>query len=491
MISHHPVDVIRIVSCLVVSFDHDDLNLYDTDSQFFAFKVHSGALCSQDLEQPLRYQRSERRLRAGMMGKPRTAKLADAAAASVSVQAFTSKGSVDNILGSRCWAHGQPHQCLDQFKAMPSAVRNWRILWVSLPKPVRKEFLAKALRQGVLNMFLGQRVCLTAFQMLTGVGGSTLQALREAIRKGQVSFSNTFALAAAQSIKNLAKSHRYIDAREWLEVYAETHAEQSPMTGIFHLPSARRSLYYELYVHDRTQSGGSLAHLDGKPADYVTFREMWRHECGHIVIAKSESMFIKCGVCEYLKGLLASIPSGKGNLEAMVRQRLGAHFSFQSSQRLAVGRMMEHARRSCGAHWLMKIDKMDQKRTILPVVWSQHASALFKQGSRLVVGLNGSQWCGLKTMEYHLRTVHEDCRHGASMQSTTILLNFHGAVLREGHVPERFTINADNTPKETKNGTTFIFAAWLLSVLSASPLHTIEFAFLMVGHTHDSLDPGV
>ncbi len=73
------------------------------------------------------------------------------------------------------------------------------------------------------------------------------------------------------------------------------------------------------------------------------------------------------------------------------------------------------------------------------------------------------------------------------MQSTTILLDLHDAIVAARCCPEQVIIGADNTVKETKNTTTFVFAVWFLAALEGCPLWNIQFAFLMVGHTHDAL----
>ena len=62
----------------------------------------------------------------------------------------------------------------------------------------------------------------------------------------------------------------------------------------------------------------------------------------------------------------------------------------------------------------------------------------------------------------------------------------HMAATSEGHLPEEFTIRADNTPAETKNQTVCWFVVWLLCALDRTCLWVIR--FLMVGHTHDTLD---
>ena len=50
---------------------------------------------------------------------------------------------------------------------------------------------------------------------------------------------------------------------------------------------------------------------------------------------------------------------------------------------------MELCVQSCGRKWFLKIDKMDQNSAIVPTVWSQLASSLFREGDRLQVSLQG------------------------------------------------------------------------------------------------------
>ena len=75
--------------------------------------------------------------------------------------------------------------------------------------------------------------------------------------------------------------------------------------------------------------------------------------------------------------------------EMLHKDRLGQHYDFQSAQRLAQGRSMEHCIQSCGRKWFFKIDKMDQNSCMVPTVWSQLASSLFKEGDRIQVSLQG------------------------------------------------------------------------------------------------------
>lgn len=131
---------------------------------------------------------------------------------------------------------------------------------------------------------------------------------------------------------------------------------------------------------------------------------------------------------------------------------------------------------------------MDQNKTILPCLWSQLSTAFFKGGDRLVSGVIGAQFKGPVNTEFIVRTVWENCQHGSDMQASATLMNLHLSCLRERHVPQELYIGADNTPKETKNQYYINFLAWLLCAARETPLWSIHVVFLLVGHTHGSLD---
>ncbi len=151
--------------------------------------------------------------------------------------------------------------------------------------------------------------------------------------------------------------------------------------------------------------------------------------------------------------------------------------------------MEEEAAQSAGEHWLMLIDKMDQRKTVVPSVWSQLQTPLFKEvDQRLVTGLIGSMWFGTSRTSHHVRTVCDDCTHGAEMQSSSLLLNLHKVAMEEGHLPKHRSIGADNTRKETNHQLTMWMLVWLLCALEDTPLWMIDVIFLLVGHTHNKLD---
>ena len=140
------------------------------------------------------------------------------------------------------------------------------------------------------------------------------------------------------------------DAQAWLEKHAELYGEQSPMTGCTYLPWGRRSEYYALYLFERSLDG-DLAHLDGQAADQKTFMAAWRCEAFHVQIASRTSMFVACAACKFLQGLIAGTGREQDALLQALRYRLGRHYSFQASQRLADEKLTEGARRSNNTEW--------------------------------------------------------------------------------------------------------------------------------------------
>ena len=303
-----------------------------------------GAECAahENLPQALRYQRAERAIRLGLSGALVRFKPSHRAQKMKSISHLAHTISMDQItaaLAKTCEQGAESHGCLTAFRSNPGVVRNWRILWNSMPKEQQYAALRIVLNRDMYT-FMGVRVCQVAFKLLTGIGGSLLQSVR----------SGNTSVRGMLQIRNQSKPQRYLDVRAWLEQYASVHGEQSPMSGVTLLPAGRKALYYELYCYDRRMDG-SLAHLDHKCADISTFLKCWRTECFWVVVAKSQSMFTRCGVCEFLKNMLDSTPREQTQLHAAIRDRLAKHYAFQSAQRLAQSRLEEQRLRSSGSEW--------------------------------------------------------------------------------------------------------------------------------------------
>ena len=269
---------------------------------------------------------------------------------------ISSSCSLENIkktLEQDCWKNQTGHQCLVNFRENLQSVRNWRLLWHSLPRTSRHEMLTKLfgrLSTGSKVTFLGVEVCQKAFMMLSGIGGSSLMAARHRVSTGSVSAWSPKELLQGMRVKKRSKDQRYVDAREWQVVFAEKHAEQSPVTGALMLPAGRKSLYWLQYMYEREKEPG-LKQRIGAPASQSTFMTAWKRECPHIVVTKSVSMFTRCGLRDFLQTELARCPRSDTVGVNMLRMRLGQHYEFQAAQRLAMGRIEEQCRRSGGREW--------------------------------------------------------------------------------------------------------------------------------------------
>ena len=420
------------------------------------------------------------------------------ASESLSTHSLIDLALISKQLEKPCGQGKRDHTCLDVFRADPQIIRVWRVMWRSLPAAVRREKLLEMMgpswekhRASDLGgdwhyneySFLGKPVCRGAFCRLTGVGSYSLTVARDSVKLMKRSSLARKELSLWADIVATNKPKLYLDSRQWLEHYADTHAEKSPISLTSYLPGGRKQFYHLIYERDRRMCRQEAASLP-------VFLAAWRCETPWIVIPRRIGKFLKCALCEWLKLQVDKTPRTQPELIAVFKDRLSAHFEFQSAQRLMQSRIQEACKQSNGTKWFIKTDKMDEKATVVPTQWSQLSTPFFQSGDRLVVAVNGSFYHGLDHSQVHMRTMFEDIEHGSEMQMSTFLLNFHEAVLLERRVPEELYLGADNTPKETKNKYGCWWCIWLLCVCLRHnlPLHSICLVFLIVGHTHDDID---
>ena len=280
------------------------------------------------------------------------------------------------------------HLCLGLFRQSPQAARNWRVLWRSSPPSARREKLIELMvkqlqeyrdgqdmREWRLEFALmGIPVCRAAFMRVTGIGASSLTKARPSALSGHASSLSRQELGMNRLMLGRNHPPLYLDARQWLEHYADTNGEQSPMDCLTFLPAGRKQFYYAQYASARAQQGLT-------PASLHTFQLAWRIDVSWLAISRTICKFSKCGVCEYLKWLIDQTPRTKRDVMQMYLARLGQHFDFQGAQRLAVARVEETCRQSGNTKWLMLIDKMDQNAAKLPTEWHMVMSAFSKRVS--------------------------------------------------------------------------------------------------------------
>ena len=333
--------------------------------------------------------------------------------------------------------------CLKEFVDKPNVIRNWRILWHSMPRSVKHETFTAFIRAQyeeyrrkpinefcVKYSFLGVGCCKQGFLRATGFGSSFLTACRADAIKGRGSYH----LMIDQSFDGEGGPRRsqrraaYLDARAWVKTYARKHASRSPISGVFELPAGKRKYYHAVYCLDREeQAPGRI-----EPASLAVFCEAWRLELPQVKVTTRTNNFTQCGLCTFMQLQMDMCPRSNGLLLQSLRRRLGVHFRFQSSQRVKVDEILEIARQSCGKVWAFTIDKMDQTTTVLPSVWSLLSSPIMKLGARLVVGIVGSEWAGPMQTQMLLRSVFQDLSGGSETQCSIVLTNLLHVARREG-----------------------------------------------------------
>ena len=260
------------------------------------------------------------------------------------------ENKVAEALEFDCSRWSKEHTCMEPFRQAHNALRNWRVLWRSIPASMRREALismyAKPLAEHVAAggdkrdfrmkkySIFGVDVCLDAFCNLTGIGRWSLTTAREAAINGHRSSLSRGELPMEMSILPGARPVLYLEARAWLEVYVELVAESSSMKIEFYLPAGRKRYYFEQMAYERTCQGMDHCSLQ-------VFLDMWRTELPFIIICGSVCKFVKCGCCEYLRMQIDLTPRSDTVLMNALRTRLGQHFQFQSAQRLALGREEE------------------------------------------------------------------------------------------------------------------------------------------------------
>lgn len=407
---------------------------------------------------------------------------------------IAAKLCLQNVLAAikqPCEKHGKVHHCLDPFRAAPSAVLRWRKLWYTLPKKDREHRLFNLFKSALSNhtaqchgdptaflmkfKFFGEKVCRDAFIALTGIHADTLQKARRAATTGALPLDLGYGPWLGK------KSMKYMNARAWLLSYAKSHGDTSPLCDKIYLPAGRREFFYAVYYADRTVKEHPAEHV----ASESYFLAMWRTELPWIVLRSPQGPFTHCGLCDYMKMLISSTEDKQ--MKHLLTMRLGEHYDFQSAQRVAISNIFAESERAPDELFACSWDKMDQAKTMVPRVKSLANTNFLKTGSRIVVSLIGCYAPAIwkRPLFY---TIFEDMQQGGDMIGSLMLDVVLEATAVLKTMPKKLVFQANNTVKETKNTIVLAAAVWLLANLEHSRLQSIEFVYLLVGHTHDIID---
>ena len=260
----------------VIQWMAQDSHDSDISSRCVARRRALEALAYEDayrdsLPEVMRYQRGARRhllnpkeWRCAVKNREVTRKYMDACAKLPAMQTLAWQLESQHPCST---APGHARFCVGINHFSPAIVHNWRVLWYSLPSDSRRERLLKAMRgnleqhrqQGGFDeqwrmqfKFLGCSVCQIAFLALTGISKWMLAQCRDGAVQGKHSFATATELGLHASLRKPdgGKLQTYLSARQWLEHYASTHAEMSPMDEKAYLPSGRKMFYYYQYRRD-------------------------------------------------------------------------------------------------------------------------------------------------------------------------------------------------------------------------------------------------
>ena len=417
---------------------------------------------------------------------------------SKSLCAVLSPAIIRKQLAKECGKHAKAHSCLNVFRAHPESLLKWRMMWYALPKADRQERLIGMFSNAIVvagnpqkqefsmqYSVLGRVVCRDAFILCTGIHSYTIQHARDAAFATLPMSGLPVAGLPVVGLPTRAWARKrpllYMDARAWLLDYAKLHGDTSPLNDCILLPSGLKQFYYASYFRDRLARGVPKDQI----ASIAWFIKVWRDELPWVKIRAPSGPFTHCSICEYLKMLIAATVDA--TLRSALVVRLGNHYDFQAAQRIAMSNLFRASERDPLEMMAVAWDKMDQQKTIIPRVCSLASTSFFKGGPRIVMSLIGVLAPGLWKHPL-LYSVFPDCVHGGNMCASMMLemlCQIHGQL---GCLPRRLVIQADNTQKETKNSICLFAACWLLSHLMYTRLETIEFAYLVVGHTHDLID---
>ena len=122
--------------------------------------------------------------------------------------------------------------------------------------------------------------------MLTGLGISSLTAARDSVMRDIMTCHARSEFSQWLDIVATNKPKLYLDSRQWLEWYADTHAEKSPISLMCYLPG--------LYDRDRRSRNQESTQL-------AVFLQAWHCETPWIVIPRRLGRFLTCALCEWLK----------------------------------------------------------------------------------------------------------------------------------------------------------------------------------------------
>ncbi|XP_061190665.1 uncharacterized protein LOC133198638 [Saccostrea echinata] len=265
----------------------------------------------------------------------------------------------------------------------------------------------------------------------------------------------------------------------WLKNYEFFHADRMPNNGDMMLPfKTKKRDIYNMYVNEKIECL-ERSIFDALTVSQSAFYDIWKNDFPHLKIKQTNS-FSKCSTCVHIERELEKTRdlSKRTKLKQMMR----VHNQRQMTERRYYYRKRDIAKNYPQKHMSIIIDGMDQSKTNLP-----HFTGRLMKGidpnSFLKTHVQGVLNHGMGTFDVYV-DINEYC-HDSNLVMNVILKTIHNAISKDGYLPQRLYIQADNCARENKNRFVLGFCELLVRL---SIFHEVHLSFLHVGHTHEDID---
>ena len=232
--------------------------------------------------------------------------------------------------------------------------------------------------------------------------------------------------------------------------------------------------------------------IAGDKVSRDTFTKAFNRHWKKILVFKGEGQGVRCNVCADFDQERVNCSTKKERLEVDILKQ--KHLDRADADR-SVNVRGNHLSKQPSTYdvknqdqSVMKIliDGMDQSKFRTPR--NLRASAAFSQCARPALHMTGVVIMGLAECFFILSPAS---KKDSNMQATCLAIALDKAKeavekMGAGHtLPRHLILSADNTPREMKNQYMATWAAWLLS---QGHFDSIQFEYMMTGHTKNELD---
>ncbi|GBG69412.1 hypothetical protein CBR_g4107 [Chara braunii] len=232
------------------------------------------------------------------------------------------------------------------------------------------------------------------------------------------------------------------------------------------------------------QGGGDFARLSDVDLpvgeDTAVFCKMWRDFFWHVRLARVTD-HARCNECIKNSILIeGALPEPRRALVAKQK----SHIALQSAHRKKYSVWSTESEHRPKQSLCIIIDGMDQAKTTIPHVSRRRLSKEMSNDTMMKTNLTGIVAHG-KTPSLFVHTWFPYLSHGSNSVVNSITKVLRDVQAREGELPPKLRVQADNCGGQNKNKYVFAFMAMLVKFRI---FEVVEMGFMIVGHTHTDID---